>query len=187
MTLHLYFPLVVPGMGISCIKGLDGGSTRGWGSIWEIRGLIWRFEQRVESEIVPGCRGPDKSVDENLMDAKSKDGQDIPEESAPLVAALDLVSGGEGGWRGAVPHFFDVSGLGLDPSGSTLIISISFNCSFHVCAPSIDVAFTLDPDFFLLGEGSPYRDVRLYDIVCSGREPIHSLGSMLDHNFFSEG
>lgn len=51
------------------------------------------------------------------MDEESKVGQDKLEESAPPAATLDLVKGGEGGWRGAVPCFFDVAGLGLGPSG----------------------------------------------------------------------
>lgn len=105
-------------MGISCVEGLDGGSTRGGGSNFELRGLIWRFVQWVESGFGPGCKGLDESANENLLDAESKEGQAIPEESAPLAAALDLVSGGEGGRRGAVPRFFDDSWLGLGPSGS---------------------------------------------------------------------
>lgn len=78
-------------MGISCVEGLDSGSTRGGRSNCEMRGLIQWLVQWAESGFSPGCRGLDEGADEKLMDVESKVGQDIPEESAPPTTALDLV------------------------------------------------------------------------------------------------
>jgi len=62
-----------------------------------MRGLFLWIVQGVETEIALDCRGLDDRVDANLMEAESKGGQDIPEESAAPAAALDLFSGDEGG------------------------------------------------------------------------------------------
>lgn len=112
--------------------------------------------QGVETEIALDCSGLDVRANENLMEAESKGGQDILKESALSVVALDLVSGGEGGSRGAVPHLFVISGLGLDSSGSVLIMSASSDCSFHICVPSAVVGFPLDPYLFFVRRGQSF-------------------------------
>lgn len=148
------------GMGLAPRFKSDGTSSRKEGRVYDIEGggRIMGHSRwlRLDCEVTRLYWGPiaiSICAEELVIDAEQGTIFDIPKDSATSVAALGLVNGGEGGWRGVFPHFLGVVKTSLDPATSVSIFSASSEWSTCVWAFNEVDDFPLYPTFNFTRKG----------------------------------